>query len=73
MSTLSVPLPAHMEEHITRLVRRGYAATKAEFVRRAITRLLEDEAVYAVVQAEQEVREGKAVKGDLRSLLRALP
>ncbi len=73
MSTLSVPLPVHMEEYIERMVRRGYASTKADLVRRAITRLMEEEAIQAVLQAEQEVREGKMVKGDLRKILKKMP
>lgn len=70
MSTLSVPLPTHMEEAIGQLVKRGYGSTKAAIARRAITQFLEDEAVLAVLQAEEEIKTGKIARGDLRRLLK---
>ena len=73
MSTISVPLPTHLEDFITRSVRHGYGSTKADVVRRALTRLMEEEAMQAVIQAEQEIKDGKALKGNLRKLLKALP
>lgn len=70
MSTLSVPLPTHLEEAIGQLVKRGYGSTKAAIARRAIAQFIEDEAVLAVLQAEQEIRDGKIVRGDLRHILK---
>ncbi len=72
MSTLSVPLPAHLEEIIVRLVNSGFAETKAEVVRKAITRLAEEEAVNVVLLSQKEAREGKVLTGDLRKLVKAL-
>ena len=68
MTTLSVPLPAHLEESVNNLIKKGFAANKADVVRKAITRLVEDEAVMAVLMAEQEIAEGKGLRGDLRML-----
>ena len=68
MTTLSVPLPAHLEESVNNLVKKGFAANKADVVRKAIIRLIEDEAVTAVLMAEQEIAEGKGLRGDLRIL-----
>ena len=68
MTTLSVPLPAHLEESVNNLVKKGFAANKADVVRKAIIRLIEDEAVTAVLMAEQEIAEGKGLRGDLRVL-----
>ena len=68
MTTLSVPLPAYLEESVNNLVKKGFAANKADVVRKAITRLVEDEAVTAVLMAEQEIAEGKGMGGDLRTL-----
>lgn len=68
MTTLSVPLPAHLEESVNNLVKKGFAANKADVVRKAITRLIEDEAVMAVLMSQQEIAEGKGLKGDLRIL-----
>lgn len=70
MATLSVPLPTHVEEAIGQLVKRGYGSTKAAIARRAITQFLEDEAVLAVIQAEEEIKSGKIVRGDLRQILK---
>ena len=68
MTTLSVPLPAYLEESVNNLVKKGFAANKADVVRKAITRLVEDEAVAAVLMAGQEIAEGKGLRGDLRIL-----
>ncbi len=37
-------LPTHPEEHIIRSVRSDHASTKADVVRRALTRLMEEDA-----------------------------
>ncbi len=72
MSTLSVPLTSQLEDTITRLVKSGFAETKAEVVRKAITRLGEEEAVNAVLLSQKEAREGKLLEGDLKKLVKAL-
>lgn len=64
MSTMSVPLPSHMEEFIKDQVKQGKSANKADVVRRALRLLEEEEAVQAVLRAETE----PSLKGDLRSL-----
>jgi Arc/MetJ-type ribon-helix-helix transcriptional regulator len=69
MTTISVPITSKLEESINHLIASGYGSNKADVVRRAITKLAEDEAVLAVLQAEQEVKEGKIYRGDLRDLL----
>lgn len=73
MSTLSVPLTSGLELFVNQMVRNGYASNKADVVRRALVRLAEDEAVFAVLRSEQELKEGKAIKGDLRKILKSLP
>lgn len=72
MSTLSVPLPANLEAFIISQVESGRAANKADVVRRALTRLSEDEAVQAVLEASQEVKYGKVLRGDLRELAKRI-
>ncbi|OGZ07453.1 MAG: hypothetical protein A3C93_03115 [Candidatus Lloydbacteria bacterium RIFCSPHIGHO2_02_FULL_54_17] len=72
MSTLSVPLTPALELEINKLVKSGFASNKAAVVRRAIERLAEEEAVNAVLRAEQEVAEGKILRGDIRKLLKQL-
>lgn len=68
MTTLSVPIPASLEHFIEDMVKSGYAANKADLVRKALSKLREDEAVNSVLRAEQEIREGKVFKGDLDDL-----
>ncbi len=68
MSTLSIPLQPEHEKAITRLIEEGVGSNKAEVVRRALEQFIEDQAVMTVLRAEQEVSEGKIVRGDLRKL-----
>lgn len=73
MATLSVPLTHNLEEFIDTLVKQGFAPNKAEVVRKALRLLAEEEAVAAVLKAEQEVRQGKVLKGNLRKLASKFP
>lgn len=68
MSTLSVPLTPELEKFINSQVKSGRAANKADVVRRALTRLSEDEAVQAVLEASQE----PTLRGDLRELAKQI-
>ena len=70
MSTISVPIPAFLEEFIKNMIGSGYAANKADVVRKALIKLREDEAVNSVLRAEQEGREGKNLEGDLDELVK---
>ena len=72
MTTLSVPLPAHLEEFINSQVKSGRASNKADVVRKALNRLAEDEAVQNIITAEKELRDGKGLRGDLRQLLKKI-
>lgn len=63
MTTISVPVPPHLEEFITTLAKhRG--SNKAAVVRSALERLVEEEAMQAMLRAETE----PTLKGDLRDL-----
>lgn len=72
MSTLSVPLPPHLEEFITDQIKKGFASNKAEVVRKALRLLREEEAINAVLKSEREVSEGKLLRGDLRKLIKKI-
>ena len=67
MTTLSVPLPAHLEELVKRLAKQR-GSNKAAIVREALELLAEEEAIAAVLKAERELGECKGLKGDLREL-----
>lgn len=73
MSTLSVPLTKQLEAFIDEMVRLGIAPNKAEVVRKALHRYAEDQAVDAILRSEQEARDGKVIKGDLRKILKKMP
>lgn len=73
MSTLSVPLSAELEAFVSDMVRSGVASNKADVVRRALTRMAEEEAIDAVRRAQQEIREGEGVEGDIRKILAKMP
>jgi len=68
MSTLSVPVPPKLEELVDSLVKKGYGANKADVVRKALILLAEEEAVQAVLRAEQE----PTLSGDLKKLAKKL-
>ena len=69
MSTLSVPLTPNLETFIDSMVASGRAANKADVARKAIAKMAEDEAVQQVIDAMQELKEGKILRGDLDDLL----
>ena len=72
MSTISVPISSDQEKFINDLVKSGKAANKAHAVRYAIQRLAEEEAIRAVRESEEDVRQGKVYRGDLRKLLKRI-
>ena len=69
MATISVPLSAELEHQLDGLVREGVGSSRADVMRRAFERFAEDSAVLAVVEAEQEMREGKVLRGNPRDVL----
>lgn len=73
MTTLSVPVSAKLEEFIDQMISQGRAANKVDVVRKALDLLAEEEAVASVLKAEQEIREGKILRGDLKKLMKKLP
>lgn len=72
MTTLSIPITGEQERFINQLIKSGRAANKAHVVRYALQRLAEEEAVNAVLRAEQEINEGKGLRGDLKKLLKKI-
>lgn len=68
MTTISVPIPSFLEDFIKNMIGSGYATNKADVVRRALIRLKEEEAINSMLRAEQEIKEGKLLEGDLDEL-----
>ena len=71
MTTISVPLPSHLEKMLNDMA-KSRGSNKAEVVRHALIRLAEEEAVQTVLRAEQELAEGKGLRGDLRKLAKKI-
>ena len=72
MTTISVPLPAELEESVNDLVKSGYGSNKADVIRRALVHAIEEEAVESVLRAEKEIKEGKGLRGDLKELAKKI-
>ncbi|MEK7116921.1 MAG: hypothetical protein AAB837_02040 [Patescibacteria group bacterium] len=70
MTTISVPIHDRHLEFINSYIKRGFASNKAAVVRRAIDKFAEDDLLASVLRAEQEYREGKVLRGDLREILK---
>jgi len=64
MATLSVPLSDEVTKKIEELVKEGKASNKAEIVRQALNKYLEDQAVQDVLDAMKE----PGLKGNIRDL-----
>ncbi len=51
-------------------VRRDITSNKAALIRRALERYTKDEAVQAVIQAQQEAHKGHVIYGNLHEILK---
>lgn len=68
MPTLSIPVTEKMSEGINDLVEQGIASNKAELVRKAIDKYLEDQAVEEIMRALKEPN----LEGDLDELAKKI-
>lgn len=68
MPTVSVPLTDDMLHSIDMLIRQGVASNKADAIRKALQKYLEDQAVETVLRAAKEPR----LDGDLDELAKRL-
>jgi len=64
MTTVSVPLPEEFIRQIEQLIADGIASNKADAIRKAVKKYLEDQAVERVLRASKEPR----LSGDLDEL-----
>ena len=72
MSTISVPFNSKLESSLDYLVKSGVADNRAAVMRKALTRLSEEEAVSALLKSEQEIKDGLILRGDLRELAKKI-
>ena len=68
MATISVPLSPELQERLDALVAEGVGSNRADVMRRALSKLSEDEAVRVVLEAEKE----PVIRGDIRELLKKM-
>ncbi|MBU0706005.1 ribbon-helix-helix domain-containing protein [Patescibacteria group bacterium] len=64
MSTLSIPVDADTLNKIEMFIKEGAASNKADFVRKAIDRYLEEKAIEDILRAAKE----PGLEGDLNEL-----
>lgn len=65
MTTVTIPLAHELNAFINEQVRLGRAPNKAELVRQAIRKMKEEVFIASLLQAEQEIKDGKALRGNL--------
>ena len=68
MTTISIPLNNELNDYIEEQVKLGNASSKAELIRRAIIKFKEEEFVQTILKAQQEIKDGKVLTGDLDEL-----
>jgi Arc/MetJ-type ribon-helix-helix transcriptional regulator len=68
MTTISVPLPADLLLALEHLVEQGVASNKADAIRKALRKYLEDRAVQDVLDAHNE----PTLYGDLDELAKKI-
>ncbi len=68
MTTVSVPLPEDLLRSLEMLIAQGVVPNKAEALRQALKKYLEDLAVDAVLRASKEPR----LKGDIDDLMKKI-
>ncbi len=70
MSNISIPLNAELEESLNQYINRNNITSRADVVRKAIYEFLENEAIMSVIRSEQEIKEGKIIRGNLNDILK---
>lgn len=68
MTTISVPLDDAQYQQLMALLAQGIGANKADVIRKAFDKFAQDQAVEAVLRAEQE----PSLEGDLEELMQKL-
>jgi Arc/MetJ-type ribon-helix-helix transcriptional regulator len=68
MTTISVPITDELNKFIDEQVELGKVASKAELIRNAIIKFKDDQFISTILKAKQEIKEGKALAGDLDKL-----
>ena len=70
MTTISVPVKAEEEKFIDDYIKSGQAENKAQVFRRALRLLAEEDVLSRLLRSQEDVKQGKVLKGDFRKLLK---
>lgn len=65
MTTISIPITAELNQFIDEQVALGNASSKADLIRRVLLKFKEEEFINSIRKAKQEIKDGKALTGDL--------
>ncbi len=68
MTTITVPISKELEHFIEEELKAGTSESKAHLVRYALGRLQEERALARLQEAENDIKEGRVYKGDLKDL-----
>lgn len=69
MTTITVPIDKELEDFINSEIESGRSETKTHVVRYALKQLREERALEGIREAEQDIKEGRVYRGDLRTLI----
>ena len=70
MTTITVPISKELESFIEEELKAGTSESKAHLVRFALGRLQEERAIARIQEAENDIKEGRVYKGDIKKLLK---
>jgi Arc/MetJ-type ribon-helix-helix transcriptional regulator len=71
MTTISIPVDRDTDIFIQSMIKLGKYENKAQVVRRALYIMKEEELLRDLHTAEQEYKDGKGIKGDLKNILKS--
>lgn len=70
MSTITIPINKDLENFIEEELAQGTGESKAHLVRYALERLREEKALSRIQEAENDIRDGRVYRGNLKKLLK---
>ena len=70
MTTITIPIGKDLEQFIEEELAHGVSESKAHLVRYALLRLSEERVFARIQEAEQDIKDGRVYKGDLKKLVK---
>ncbi len=68
MTNISIPLSAKLLEAVEKRVNDGDEESKSSLVRKAIQKYLDDKVFEEILLAQQEIKDGNRIRGDIRNI-----